>query len=208
MATMNSYYAHETDVGPVFDVAHFSPFKAMFTGLLVLGAAGLIAVVATFVWDPAWLIHDPPKEIASAIREAKEFTRLHPQGVTIGVAIAAVLALVFAVAGVSCFLEAASGNFYVRVGERGLSLRIPDGFFGAFERDYDWDDIAKLTVVQEKYFGSLSQSAGNIGGELRLRTHDGRERSLRLDHFREDAWLIYNRVTEAQRMRPAVLAHS
>jgi hypothetical protein len=207
MATMNSYYAHETEVGPVFDVAHFAPHKAIFTGLIALGAAGLIGVVATYMWDPSWLISHPPKYIADAVRETKEFTQLHPQGVTIGVAIGAVLALVFAAAGVSCLLEAVHGDYYIRVGEGGLSLRLPDGFFGAFERDYGWDEIAKLTVVQEKYLGSMSQSAGNIGGEMRLRTHDGGDRSLRLDHFREDAWLIYNRIQEAQRMRTAVLAH-
>jgi hypothetical protein len=203
---MNAYYAHETDVGSVFDAAHFTPHKAIFAGLIALGVAGFIGIVATFVWDPAWLIHDPPKEIANAVHEAKEFTQLHPQGVTIGVAIAAVLGLVIAAAGLSCILEAVTGNYYIRVGEDGLSLRVPEGFFTAFQRDYSWEEIAKLTVVQEKYLGSLSQSAGNIGGELRLRTHDGRERSLRLDHFREDAWLIYNRIQEAQRMQPALLA--
>ena len=190
----------------MFDVAHYSPHKAVFTACIAFGAAGLVAVVAAYAWNPNWIIRDPPEVIADAVHETKNLMRLHPQGVKIGVGVAALLAFVFAAAGMSCVADAVKANYYIRVGEGGLSLRLPDRFFGAFERDVAWPDVAKLTVVQEKYLGAMSQSAGNIGGELRLRTRDGVNRDLRLDHFREDAWLIYNRIQEATRTQPAMLA--
>ena len=206
MSEMNPYYAHDSEVGPVFDVAHFSPRKAVFTAFIAFGAAGFVSVVAAYAWNPSWIIHDPPEVIADAVHETKNLMRQHPQGVKIGVAVAALLTFVFAAAGLSCIADAIKADYYIRVGEGGLSLRLPDRFFGAFERDVAWPDVDKLTVVQEKYLGAMSQSAGNIGGELRLRTHDGVNRDLRLDHFREDAWLIYNRIQEATRMHPAVFA--
>jgi hypothetical protein len=206
MATMNPYYAHESSVGPVFDVAHYSRFKAAVLALTWLGFATFVGLGAAYSWNPDWIISQPHEVFANAHREAKGWLLEHPWGVKTGVAMAGMFTVLAVAAGGSCLVAVLWGNFYVRAGEGGLSLRVPDLFVGALERDLPWSDIENLTVVQEKWLGSLSQSSGNIGGELRLRTHDGWSRDVRLDHFREDAWLIYQRIEEARETRAAVLA--
>jgi hypothetical protein len=206
MTTLNAYYSHESAVGPVFDVAHFSPFKSLWMAIVGLGFGVAIGVAAAYVWNPDWLVPRPPEWFADANREARDWMQEHPLGVQIGVGVAGLFSLLLVAAALSGIANALSGSFYIRVGVNGLSLRVPDGFIGKFERDLDWSEIAKLTVVQEKYVGSLSRNAGNIGGELQLRTHDGLNRVLRLDCFREDAWLIYQRIEEAMNTRPAMFA--
>lgn len=206
MTDMNPYYAHESSVGPVFDVAHFSRFRSLWMGIVGLGFAAVVGVAAVFVWNPDWIVPHPPDWFLDGNQEIKDLAREHPLGVKIGVGTAALFALVFAAAGLSGIASAYSGKYYIRVGERGMSLRLPDSFFSSFERDLDWSQIDQLTVVQEKTIGSMSRNAGNVGGELCIRTHDGLDRSLRLDCFREDAWLIHQRIDEAMNSRPAVLA--
>jgi len=206
MTTMNPYYAHESDVGAVFDVAHYSSRKALFMAFVGVVFAAFVGAAAAYVWKPDWFIRKPPVWYADAHQDVKDLMRQHPTGAKIGVGVAGLFAAVFFLAAASCVFNALSGNYYIRVGENGLSLRLPDSFFTAYERDLGWPDIAKVTVVQEKRFGALSQSSGNLGGELQLRLRDGDRRDLRLDHFREDAWLIYNRIQEAQEMQPAILA--
>jgi hypothetical protein len=203
---MNPYYAHESAVGPVFDVAHHSRFKALVMGLIALGFAGLISWGAAYFWNPDWVVSEPSQGFAEAHQEAKDFAQQHPWGVITGVGIAALFALLCVAGAASCVVEAVSGDYYIRAGEGGLSMRVPGRLFGVLQRDFHWSEIADLTVIQRKRMGSMSRSAGNLGGELQLRTHDGFSRDVRLDHFREDAWLIYQRIEEAMEMRPAVLA--
>jgi hypothetical protein len=206
MTDMNPYYAHESSVGPVFDVAHFSRFKSLWMGVVGLIFAAVVAVAATYVWSPDWIVPNPPDWFMDGNKEIKDLAREYPTGVKIGVGTAGLFALLFAAAGLTGIANAFCGDYYIRVGERGLSFRVPDSFFTAFERDIEWAQIAEITVVHEKYIGSMSRNAGNVGGEIRLRTYDGSDRVLRLDCFREDAWLIHQRIEEAMETRPAVPA--
>ena len=205
MTELNPYYAHESSVGPVFDVAHFSRFRSLWMGLVGLAFAAVLAIVAAFFWNPDWIVPHPPHWFLDGNREIKSIAHQHPLGLAIGVGAAALFALIFAAAGLSGILSAYSGKYYIRAGERGMSLRLPDSFFSSFDRDFEWSEIAQLTVVQERLVGSMSRNAGNIGGELRIRTEDGLDRVLRLDCFREDAWLIHQRIEDAMDTRPAVL---
>lgn len=206
MATMNPYYFCDSDVGPVYDVAHFSPFKAVQMGLVALILSALIGVAAAYVWNPDWFIRNPSKVWADAHQDIKDLKREHPRGTMIGVAVAGLCSAFCAVGALSCLANAVSRNYYIRVGEEGVSLRLPDGFFAAFELDVPWSQVKKLQVVQIKQLGSLSQSAGNVGGKLQLATKDGLNRCFMLDDFREDAWLIYKRIQEAMDLQPAALA--
>jgi len=206
--TMNAYYAHESEVGPVFDVARYSRGKSIWIGLVAIGFASLIGLAAVYVWNPDWINSNPSKIWAEAHQETKDLMRQHPQGTKAGVAVAGLFSLLVAGAGLSCFAGAVSGGFYIRVGEGGMSLRVPDGFVGTFERDIPWSDVSKLVVVQVNQLGAMSRNAGNLGGELVLQTHDGLKRVLPLNYFKEDAWLIHQRMNEAREMRPAELTHA
>jgi hypothetical protein len=206
MTTMNPYYARESDVGPVFDVAHYSSRKAIGTAVIGLVFGALVALAAAYVWAPDRVLAHPPKWYADAHQEAKDAIRQHPFGFHVGVGVAALFAALCVAGAASCLVNATTGNYYVRVGEGGVSLRVPDGIFSTFERDLAWSDIAKLKVVQEKQIGAMSKGSGNLGGRLELRTYDGLNKILRLDHFREDAWLIYKRIDESREMQTAVLA--
>jgi hypothetical protein len=205
MTEMNSYYAHDSNVGPVFDVAHFSSFKATWMGAVGLLFAAVFALAASYAWNPDWLLPHPPRCFVEAHQDVRDLARQHPLGLQIGAGVGGLLALLFAAAGISSIVSAVSAGYYIRVGENGISLRLPNGIFNCFDRDFEWSEIEKLTVVQEKYIGS-SRNSGNIGGELRLRTRDGLNRKLRLDLFRENAWLIHRRIQEAMELRTAALA--
>lgn len=206
--TLNAYYAHDSEVGPVFDVARFSRAKSLWMGLVGIGFAFLVGLAAAYVWNPDWINSNPSKVWAKAHQETKDLMRQHPQGTKVGVAVAGLFGLLFLAAGLSGVAQAVSGSYFMRVGEGGLSLRVPAGMWSAFERDIPWDDVAKLTVVQEKQLGSLSRSSGNLGGVLQLQTHGGLNRVISLVCFKEDAWLIYERIIEARDTRTAELVHA
>ena len=203
---LNPYYSHESEVGPVFDVAKYSPGKSVWMGIIGILFAGFLGVAAAYVWNPDWLIQNPSKAWAKSHEDTKDLMRKHPQGAKVGVAIAGMFSLLFLAAGLSAVAEAFSGDYYIRAGEGGLSLHVPTGLWGDFTHDIPWDDVADLTVVQERRVGALSRNAGNVGGYIKLKTHDGLNRVLSLATFKEDAWLICERINEARDTQIAELA--
>ncbi len=205
MTTMNPEYAFTSDVGPVFDVATFSRGKTLMTGATAIVFAALIGGSALYVWNPQWLVQEPPQWFADAHQDMQDVWRTHPRVTSIGVATAAVLAGLCGAAAVSCIAGALWGSYYLRAGEGGVSLRVPNGF-GTLAVDLSWQEIAKLTVVQEKKFGSLSRNAGNVGASLSIKTCAGKKYYCRLDAFSQPGYLIHQRIEEAREMRPAVLA--
>lgn len=206
MSTMAGYYAHPSEVGPVFDVANYSRFRAIKMAIICLGFGCLVAIGAVYVWNPDLIISEPSKVFADAHQETKDLMRDHPLGTKVGIGCAALFAALCFAGTVSCLANAAHGSFYVRVGEGGISLRAPDGLVGEFRQDFPWQAIERITVVQEKQVGAMSRNDGNTGGELQLRTHDGFAKDIRLDDFRQDAWLIHQRIEEAMEMRVAEFA--
>ena len=150
---MHSYYARESEVGPVYDVANFSRFKSIMMALAALVFAGLVGFGAVYFWNPGWIVSEPSEIWANAHQETKDLTRQHPLGVKIGVAVASLFTGLCLVMSISCVANAVSADYYIRVGEGGLSLRVPDGLLGTYQRDIAWPEIAQLNVVQEKTFG-------------------------------------------------------
>ncbi len=65
--------------------------------------------------------------VRDATQETKDLMWIHPQGVKIGVAIASLFVILCLAGTVSCAANAASSEYYIHVGEGGLSLRVPDG---------------------------------------------------------------------------------
>lgn len=203
--TLNAYYAHDSEVGPVFDVARYSRGKSLWMGIIGIGFAALVGLAAAYVWSPDRIISHPSQAWAKAHQQTKDLMRQHPQGTKVGVAIAGLFGLLFLAAGLSAVAQAGSGDYFVRAGEGGLSLRVPAGLLSVFERDIAWENVAKLKVIQEKQLGSLSRNAGNLGGLMQLKTHDGLDRAIPLVCFKEDAWLIHQRILEARETRAAEL---
>lgn len=205
MTNMNPEYAFNSDVGPVFDVATFSRGKAVMMGATAVVFAALIAGAALYVWNPGWFLENPPEWFADAHKDVRDVWQTYPRVTAISVATAAVLAALCGVAAVSCIAGALWGTYYLRAGEGGISLRAPDGF-GTLAVDLSWQEIAKLTVVQEKRLGSLSRNAGNVGASLNIKTCTGKKYYCRLDAFSQPGYLIHQRIEEARGMRLAVLA--
>lgn len=205
MTAMNPYYASESEVGPVFDVATFSPIKAVAMGLSGLVFAALVGGAALYMWNPTWLVPQPPQPLAEANREIARLWRDHPQGMKYGVGGAGCVAVFFAMISCSYWYQACTGPTYFRVGEGGISFRTSRGF-GALALDLPWDEITQLKVVQEKRLGALSRNAGNLGGYLTLRTRSHGSLYVGLNDFREPAHLIYDRIQEAMQTRPADLS--
>ena len=166
---MNPYYARDSKVGSVFDVATFSPRKAVVMGLTGLAFGALVAAAALYVWNPNWIVPHPPKWFVDANHDAMKLWKEHPLGTPLGVGGAGLVAALFLAMSYTYLFQSLTGNFYFRVGEGGISFHVPGGF-RTLELDLPWDEIIKLKVVQEKQLGSLSRNAGNLGGYLTLRT--------------------------------------
>jgi len=207
MIEMNPYYARESEVGPVFDVATFSRRKALAMGLAGLVFAVLVGAVALYVWKPNLVIPHAPKWFADGNRETLQLWKDHPVGTPLCVGGAGLFAALFLGGSLSYLYQALTGDFYVRVGEGGISFRVPQGF-STLAFDLPWDEILKLTVTQQKQLGSLSQNAGNIGGYFTVRTRSHGNLFVCLNDFREPAHLIHRRIQEARETRPAELAAS
>jgi hypothetical protein len=207
MIEMNPYYARESEVGPVFDVATFSRHKALAMGLSGLVFAVLVGAAVLYVWNPNWVFPNAPKWFADGNRETIQLWKVHSLGTPLCVGGAGLIAVLFLCASLSYLYQSFTGDFYVRVGVGGISFCVPRGF-GTLALDLPWDEILKLTVTQEKQLGSLSRNAGNIGGHFTLRTRSHGNLYVCLNDFREPAHLIYNRIQEARQTRSAELAAS
>lgn len=207
MIEMNPYYARESRVGPVFDVATFSRRKATSIGLTGLVLASLIGAAALYVWNPALLIPHPPRAFAEAQQDVVNLWRDYPRGTLVGVAGAGLIAVLLAAMGLAQLYQSLTGEMYLRVGEAGISLRVPHGF-RTLELDLPWEEVTKLTVTQEKQLGSLSRNTGNLNANLTLRTRSHGNVFISLDDFREPAYLVHERLREAMDTRPAELVES
>jgi hypothetical protein len=207
MLEMNPYYARESHVGPVFDVATFSRGKALTLGTSGLVFAVLVGAAAVYVWNPNLVLPHAPKWFADGNRETLQLWKDYPRGTPAGVAGAGLIATLFLGASLSYLYQSFTGDSYIRVGEGGLSFRVPHGW-GCLALDVPWDEVVELKVTQVKRLGSLSQNAGNIGGHFTLRTCSHGNHFVSLDDFCEPAHVIYKRIEEARETRPAELAAS
>jgi hypothetical protein len=207
MIEMNPYYARESEVGLVFDVATFSRLKALAMGLSGLVFGVLVGAAALYVWQPNSVLPHAPKWIADGNRETLQLWKDYPLGTPLCVGGVGLFAAIFLGGSLSYLFQTLTGDFYVRVGEGGVSFRVPQGF-STLALDLTWDEILKLTVTQEKQLGSLSRNVGNIGGHFTIRTRSHGNVFVCLNDFREPAHLIHRRIQEARDTRPAELVAS
>ncbi len=203
---MNPYYTHESEVGSVYDVASYSRFKPIATALAALAFAFFSGLGAVYFWNPDLIDPNPSEIWVEAHQDAKDLMTDHPIGTKVGVGLSALFSALCLAMSLSCICNSISGNYHIRVGEGGVSLRVPDALWGVLEKDIPWSEISELRVIQEKRLGALSRSAGNLGGEIELHLYDGTTHDIRLDHFKQDAWLIHQRIQEMKEVRPSDLS--
>lgn len=211
MIEMSPAFAHESKVGPVFDITSWSPSKSIWMGLvgLVFAAAGL--ATATFMWHPKIMEGKMPPGTEHVIGEAITAHRTHTWKMRGGIAVAGGLGLLFGVAAIAWLRDGYSGRYYFRAGPGGLSLRLPNGLdwqYGglvsaAQELDLPWNIIDGLTVTQTKQLGSMSRNAGNISADLKIVMRSGQKHHISLDGLEAPAYLIHERLLESQEMVPA-----
>ena len=165
-ARMNPYYTHESEVGSVYDVASYSRFKPIATALAALAFAFFSGLGAVYFWNPDLIDPNPSEIWVEAHQDAKDLMTDHPIGTKVGVGLSALFSALCLAMSLSCICNSISGNYHIRVGEGGVSLRVPDALWGVLEKDIPWSEISALRVIQEKRLGALSRCAGNLGGEI------------------------------------------
>lgn len=206
MITMSPGYAHESPVGPVFDVTKWSPSKSIWMGLVGLVFAAIALAAATFLWNPKIMEGNMLPGTEHVINDVVEAHTTHVWKMRGALAVAAGLGWLLGVASIAWLRDGIAGNYYFRAGPGGISLRLPHGLswtHGGFvsavlELDLPWEEIDGLTVVQTKELGSLSRNAGNISAELRILLHSGIKYTISLDGLEAAAYLIHERLNEAQ----------
>ncbi len=213
MIEMNPYYAHDSSVGPVFDVATWSRRKAatLGCGAVVFGLLGIGLLVVCF--KPDLFLDKPPKVVRQIHSETQRMVRTHAAGTyavtgVVGVGIYCAFATGFAF-----FHDLSAANYFFRIGRGGMSVRVPNGLdpMKAFlsqkilRMDLPFEQIADWKIVQHKQVGSLSRNTGNKTAYVNIKLIDGQRRSFFLDLFREPAHVIKSKIDSALQMVPADL---
>jgi len=210
MMTMSSAYSHESPVGPVFDITSWSASKNIWMGLVGSVFATAALATALFLWQPKMMDGRMPKGAEHVISDVLWAHREHPWEMRGIIALAGGMGWLFTVAALSGLRDGFSGRYYFRAGPGGLSLRLPQGVswrHGGFvsavqELDIPWNEIDGLIVMQTKQLGSMSRSAGNLGAGLKIVTRSGRTHDISLNGLEAAAYLIHERLMEAQEMVP------
>ncbi len=206
MDHLDSGYTIESAVGPVHDLTKWTGRGKIGVGIaaLVFGLGAL--VVSAFVWDSTWFFDKPSENIKDAVAEMNDAWRTHTTAMQAGVTLGAIFGLFCLMGASTQFTDAFRTDYFFRAGTGGLWLRLPDGFswahFGLvskpLELELSWDDVAKIEVVQTKQFGAMSRNAGNISASMTIRTRSGETHDLTLDGLEAAAYLIHERMIEAQ----------
>lgn len=211
MIEMSPCYAYPSQVGPVFDVAAWSPRKVLTMAVVGLLFGAACAVAAAYLWNPGLFAARPPGWLKGFNEELARANKQHPRAMLGLIGFLALMALIFLVGAVSCAADLCRGDYYFRVGPGGLSLRVPGGLSlhmlglgdNALVLDIPWDEIDDFRIVQHKRVGSLSRDAGNLDAYFQLKTVDGRKHRFSLDVFHEPARIIDSKIRDAVRMVPA-----
>ncbi|MHB8969814.1 MAG: hypothetical protein ACYC3X_08895 [Pirellulaceae bacterium] len=208
MIEMSPAYAHESKVGPVFDITSWSPSKSIWMGLVGLVFAAVLLATATFLWHPKIMAGKMPPGTENVIGDAIKAHRTHRWAMRGSIAVTGALGCLFGAAAIAGLRDGFSGGYYFRAGTDGLSLRLPRGLSwqhgglrsAALELDLPWDEIEGLTVTQVKQLGSLSRNAGNVSADLKIVMRTGQKHTISLDGLEAAAYLIHERLNEARQM--------
>lgn len=208
MIAMSPAFAHESKVGPVFDLTGWSGSKNIWMGLVGTVFATAAFATAIFLWQPKIMEGNMPAGSEQVISDVLWAHRAHPWEMRGGIAFAGIFGWICGVAALSGLRDGFATGYYFRAGPGGLSLRLPQGvswrhgglISNVLELDLPWDDIDGLTVTQVKQLGSMSRNAGNLGAELKIATRSGRHYDISLNGLEAAAYLIHERLMEAQEM--------
>jgi hypothetical protein len=203
MIEMNPFYAHESSVGPVFDVATWSQRKALVMAIICLIGGLAFAGGAAYAWTPSLFIDEPPEALESLKQE-------HAWGTHMGIGFVAFIGFLGLAGACSSTVNFFSGDYYFRAGAGGISLRVPNGLdlttFGltskVLQLDLSNQEIDNWVIVQHKRTGAMSRDAGNVMAFLKLKTVAGKKYEFSLDHFREPARIISSKIEDARQMVP------
>lgn len=207
MSYLDSGYAIESAVGPVYDLTKWSGrgYLGMALAALVF-AVGSLAATA-FVWDSTWFFKTPPAELKDAVAEVDAAWKSNPLAMQAGVTVGALFGLFCLMATSITLTDAFRNDYFFRAGPGGVWLRLPNGISWAhgglmskpLELELPWDQIRKVEVLQVKQFGALSRNAGNLRAQMTLATRSGEKHVLQLDGLEAAAYLIHERLNEARR---------
>ncbi len=211
MIEMSPFYAHDSSVGPVFDVATWSRGKAVWMAGACLIGGIVFATAAVYALSPGLFFEKPPEWLGEFNENLREWKADYPWATYAGIGVAALFGLGALAGAFTSIADCIESDYYFRAGPGGISFRVPNGLdFSRFclatrvlELDLSHDEIADWTIVQHKQLGALSRDAGNISAHLKIRTVAGKKHEFLLDCFREPARIIDQKIKDAMQMVPA-----
>ncbi len=208
MVTMNPYYAYPSSVGPVFAVGKWSGWRCVKMGVIV-AVVGIGALLATgFMYDPTLMLGKPKQEpFKGLVKETVSAQKKYPWRMRAGTAATALIGW-FCTAAATATFRNVRGDYFLRVGPGGISLRLPNGLdfsqlgFGSkvVSLEVPWNQVRNLTVTSHKQIGSLSRNAGNIGSSVRLWLTSGAEFGFDTSMLSLPGYLVHQRIQEAREM--------
>jgi hypothetical protein len=215
MIEMNPYYAHESSVGPVFDLTQWTGRGILNAAVCGLLFGAVIIVAAVFVYEPGWFVDKkkPPQALKEMVVGIQKAHKTHAWAMRGGIVLAALFGGACVAGSVAMLSDTFRRDYYFRAGPGGLSLRMPGGVswshFGfvskLVELELAWDEIASTTITQTRYVGAMSRNAGNISAEIKIVTRSGENHRLSLEGLEAAGYLVHQRLEEMRDMVPANL---
>ena len=208
MTQMNSFYAHESAVGPVFDLARWSGIKMLWMGIVGLGFAALVFTVALFVFDPTLFMERPPRGMEELFHGIRDGHRHHAWLMRAALAGATLIGGLCGLGSIATLSDGLRKDYFLRAGVGGLAVRVPQGVSWrhlglvshVLAMDLPWEEISDVRVMQAKQLGAMSRNTGNAHADLELTSKFGQVYSFSLDGFNAPAYLIHQRLEESQQM--------
>lgn len=210
MIEMNPFYAHESSVGPVFDAATWSQRKALVMAVICLIGGMAFAGGAAYAWAPGVFLDEPPEALQSLNKEIADLKQDYFWRTQAAIGFVAFIGFVGLAGACSSTVSLFSGDYYFRAGPGGISVRVPNGLdlikFGltykVLQLDLSNQEIDNWVITQHKQAGAISRDAGNVMAFLKIETVAGKKYDFSLDHFREPARIISNKIEDARQMVP------
>jgi hypothetical protein len=206
MAYIDSGYAIDSPVGPVYDLTKWSGRGHLSMGFAALVFAAGSLAAAAFVYEPAWFFAAPPAELKEAVADLNAAWKSHAIAMQAGVTVAAMFGVLCLLGASMTITDAFRTDYFFRAGPGGIWLRLPNGFswehLGLVSKPLElllpWSEVSSIEVLQVKQLGSLSRNAGNVRAEMTLTARSGEKHVLPLDGLEAAAYLLHERLNEAR----------
>ncbi len=118
MVEMNPYYAHESSVGPVFDITRWTGRGVANVAVVGLLFGVTLLVAAALVYEPTWLFKKPPEGFEDLVAGIRKGHKHYAWAMRGGIALSGLLGGVCVLGSVAMITDLFRRDYYLPHGRR------------------------------------------------------------------------------------------